>query len=476
MFGTNRSQQAQEATAAGGVVENNTILRPGTHATYIPNKLGKATDYTLVRFLTPVGDDGHFLEPLNPHGDVEKPYSCLGAAFARVELADLYINRVRHTFISTIHDEDGDGNQIPFDMQTPLGHIANKCGWNAYADSIKRSKGYPRNVPETWDQFKESGCFTQPSTCLLLQVFASTINSVTPLDSRKQPTSIFGVFAIKPSAEKAFLPLITTKIDPNGPLVGSNIPDHARLLDPVLGHAVYLKRRDEAAKAGGHPKINYVLEADFRQVSPLDPKVVSQFWIPWERVLNIPTVEEQVEMLVSLLGAEAVDFGLKGTIYERYVPASVIGASAGIEYERRKKAVLEALPIVAPAGHGQTAHPQQSHYPQQPQHPQQPQYQQPSLPSMPEMPHMPARPTTPPPPRWDVPPAGSTPVPPQVDLPKTQAAPVGRPFEAAPAAPVNPPTVPSNPPRSPMDLQNLLAQGASMIENGDLPDPDGLPF
>jgi hypothetical protein len=78
---------------------------------------------------------------------------------------------------------------------------------------------------------------------------------------------------------------------------------------------------------------------------PLDLTWVRSQRKPWDKILRLLTIEEQVEVLCTYFDVEAVDFALRGSPYEHLLPAEVRGS-----WDRLQgRGVTPIVPGVAPA-------------------------------------------------------------------------------------------------------------------------------
>jgi len=166
----------------------------------------------------------------------------------------------------------------------------------------------------------------------VVQGMAKQINGVVRKNLKKQVDWVFpAIFVIPKSAEAEFLTDITKPKDQSEPLSENNnfFGDFCSCSE---GHMLRLARYTNISKQQGNAKqrkkTTYSLKLD--DSMPITSEQVYGSMRPWSEIIHIPTVEETIEILTDLFEPTAVDFGLRSTPFDRYIPENAAGSAGHI--------------------------------------------------------------------------------------------------------------------------------------------------
>lgn len=320
-------------------------LVDGSGYEWIPSKLSSFSAVTRLRFLPSFEDNGQELDALIPGGDKTIPDTCLGDAFVKEQVCSTFKNNVRALTITSLAVRDRKGNPIPLAKQTVADSIVKSFNWMCFSSSIRVQRGYAATVPEQWADMHKRKVTNEepPKTALLVRCLAFQIDDQVKYDENKRMSSTLGVFHIPASALGGFYENILKRRDQKLGFIPSNIPAQSDFFSCKAGYSLDLTKTQKRGKDNS-VSASYSLTS-FEQ-TPLPAEEVFKLYKPWEQIIQYPTVEDQIEFFLELLGPEAVDFGLRESPYASYIPAAVRGAAKGLLREQMNKAQLESLPVV----------------------------------------------------------------------------------------------------------------------------------
>ena len=334
--------QATTNSAPRGTVEN-LMMQESSGLTLIPNKLSKPENNTRIRLIPMSDGDGNIYSGLIPDGQVKTPLACLDDSFSYLEIARIWSYGKEVVWLSSILPNDEEGKPVQMMDKSPSRLVIGNYVYKMLSEIARTSKGYPVNLPQHWFDFHDRKVANNvPSSQLLVQAVAYEING-SPL---AQPQA--GVFCIPDGALPNFEINLLQKIDNNSPLVPGNLVNDA--FSPEHGKLLVLQRVDDPTKKGlnNKPKVTYHLQ--FAQPVPMGADVLRTVYRPWNQVLRFMTINEQIKLLLEYFPPDVVDFGLRRTPYQKYLPDDVRGSSGNIQPETQKLTEIKNMPNYRPDG------------------------------------------------------------------------------------------------------------------------------
>jgi hypothetical protein len=316
------------------------ILLPESGATLVSAYL-KDKNNTVIRMLPAFDENGKEEVTLNPDGSSDAKEEALGQAFVSLEICNFYKGG-RHSFISNVKEEDREGRPAP-GGQSPAHKFMRRLRYKLWEQITKKERGYKLDVPEHWLAWHENNIVTDPQVQYAVQCMAKEINGEIRLNMKKEAEWIApAVFLIPSSAFKTFSPKITERRDPNKPLSLTN-NRFGDFCSCSGGHLLRLvKYVTKVGKQGMGSGTVYDLLLD--DPCPLDVETAAQYVRPWEEILNIPTVEDTIEILANCFEPVALDFAFRGTPYHRYLDATYAGLADTIA-EALKPEEIKGMPV-----------------------------------------------------------------------------------------------------------------------------------
>jgi len=414
--------------------------------------------FTRIRMLPELTEvDGVWDEgcAINPSGD---PEDLLGPTFFKAEMASVYKDGTRTEFFGNVNipeDETKIGGWSA--TKTCLIQLRRKLGEQHYR--LKRGMPISEDIPEDWLRWAEVNpkemphgehprlrAIEAPFLKRLIQCFVSVEASVSFGDGRWKEG--VGVLALPASAYTVFEGHIKQRINPGEDLSPSNcmFGDYCSLAGGSLMQMDVFSPPIEPGKKADPKQVKYSLSLVPNSVTPFRSEDVQGFWKPWEEILDLPTsYEEDVLRLGKILGNKEVGFGLRGSVYQRFVPEEWLELAKDIA-PGLKKEEMDALQRT-----GTT--------PAQAAAPVIPSNFQPTTPAP-----APSPSAAPAPAPTQAPPVATTPAP----APVPQAPPVATmPTQAPPAAAAvtPPPAAPVPTPQEPDKFEQILSAQAKQLQD-----------
>ena len=307
---------------------DNRLLETDSDYELIENYLKSDDDCTIFRMLPSFDENGSEELALNPAGgdDIQ---DIVGNCFCILEVCDIWKNG-KTTFVSSIQPQDREGNSTPSGW-SPAMWFMRRLGYKIYAQSMKDQRGQALDIPRHWIKWNQ-GTISKPQDMFVVQGMAKQINGVVRKNLKKQVDWVFpAIFVIPKSAEAEFMTDITKPKDQSEPLSESN-NFFGDFCSCDAGHMLRLARYTNINKASENKKqrkkTTYSLKLD--DSMPLTSEQVYGSMKPWSEIIHIPTVEETIEILMDLFEPTAVDFGLRNTPFDRYIPESAAGSAGHI--------------------------------------------------------------------------------------------------------------------------------------------------
>lgn len=351
----------------GTTIHELPTLNPNSGFTWLSNQL-KGEGYSVFRFLPPFDDNGNEMEFMIAGADPNNMETALSSAFYQVEMATLYRGGVSKRVITSLSPVDRRGNPTPHADRTVASCVIGRFNYSVIAAKMLAQKGYEHSIPKEWIEKYDRKITNEqrPAAVTMVQALAFVINGISNRNGAGTIVPTPGVLIFQQSALKSLFTMLKTKKSWEAPISQSNLADHCDLFSCSNGH---LARYTVAYENGKDNRPRPVYSLISAEPAPIAPAQASGIVKPWDKVLTLPTVEDQVELFVEYLGPDVVDFCLSESPYGEYVPASVRGAGKGIKAIYQKMDALKALPQNPNMGYQQTAAPQQQY--QQPAAPQQ---------------------------------------------------------------------------------------------------------
>jgi len=311
---------------------------------WIPAKLSSYQSVTRLRFLPSFDERGQELDALVPDGNKENPDTCLGDAFIKEEVFASYKNGVQALTITSLNPLDRKGNPIPMTNRTVANNIVGAYNWQCATSELRTQKGYEATAPDNWVQLfrKKVTNNNKPKSALLTRCLAIQVDGQCRYDQQKNISPYLGVFQIPASALASFYENLLKRRDPKVGFVPSNMVAQADMFSCRSGYSIELSK---TLKKGQDGKDSAVYTLTAFEPTPLPVDQVLQMYQPWDKLIVYPTIEDQIEFFVDLLGPEAVDFGLRESPFASYIPAAIQGAAKGIVREQLKWDQVKALPV-----------------------------------------------------------------------------------------------------------------------------------
>jgi len=308
----------------------NYILQEDSGYVWLQNWLTDLSNVTRFRIL-PAMEEGQELTPLNPEATSETPLQeIIGEVFYVAEIVNM-LGSKRLTYISAAN-ADAAGEAPPGDWSPTRVTVHNLR--KKIEEQIKRKgRHLPTDIPKAWFSLAEGkfpfSALPYPNELFLVQCMAIEVNGHTRKNLQTNAIEWIApaVLALPSSATTHFLDAIKTRAA-EGPLSTENnlFGDFCTCKG---GHLLQLKKMTKKAQKTSGGSFTYDLYK--QQQLPLDAAKAAAMWKPWEDILRVPTVEQTIQWLLTALGPEALDFGLRGTPYENYVPDDCRGTAEAIK-------------------------------------------------------------------------------------------------------------------------------------------------
>ena len=344
-------------------IQYETIGRRFKDGVYVvPNRF-EISKTSILRFLNPVDPEGNEYPIYTAKSTI--PAECLGMAFCRVTVANVFLKQKRKIFngyITTLPvNKEGKSHRA---FNSPAEAVLKKlnfeldCGWH------EQLRGLKPHVPEAWMYaFKTKETFTvRPYERLLVQVIHFQQNNQPLLDAAGNPAAYVGVLELPSNmAEKLYENLQSPTSKPGGSTDIFSIAGGHQAVVSVMANLTGKTR-------SGEPKKTYIISAG--DSYPLNKTSTMSHWRTWTDILDLQYPEDQIQELIEMLGADIVDYGLRWhPIWREYIPKEIKDISLAIPYasvknprDAGKEETGDTSQQVAPV---QTTHVQMPSQPQQ---------------------------------------------------------------------------------------------------------------
>lgn len=307
---------------------------------YIPNKLSKPGEdgkdkKTEIRMLPFVdADTGEIFDPLHPQGNPNNIRDSLGVAFIRAELLQFFKSGM-HTFLTSVYEEDKEGN--PIKESTPWYVFMNRMRFKI-AEITNQLKQGGKIEPgiEHWGRFRESN-FARPQYLYFIQVLAKRINGEVKKSNGKITPIGPGVFAIPRYIQTRttfFNDMLSVDDEDEGRVELS--PQTCKLGDFYTlehGRPLRMSRLDQEGNT------SYAMELSKKEW-PLKVEDLPKLTAPWEEVLAIQYVEDQLAEIKKLMEPKMLAYAFRNSMYAPYIN------KMGIDIDIAKEIIEAEVPIV----------------------------------------------------------------------------------------------------------------------------------
>jgi hypothetical protein len=308
------------------------IFKEGVPHTWLQNFL---TEQNTTRFrILPAFTDGEEEIALNPDADQDTSMSDLfGYPAAVLELAT-GIGERRLTYISGNY-EDNEGRKVEDSWSVTKNMLA-RLKFKLRDTALLEEHGRKDlvDIPPSWRRWLNGNFrkyrLSDPKSHVCFQVVAAEINGAPVEDGRGNKT--WGgpyFFAVRLSAMDQFLQDLRTKADPSEPLTLKNniFGDFCSLEG---GQILMLRKIQKADAKNGSTNAAYNLKP-VGGAFPLKQDYVEKTFVDWDELVNVPTIEQAIELFASTFDGIAVDFALRDSrTYSEYIPQDYRGLSADI--------------------------------------------------------------------------------------------------------------------------------------------------
>jgi len=209
------------------------------------------------------------------------------------------------------------------------------------------------DCPESWIKkwmggLQPMGNLTRPADFWVMRCFVLQENGEKVVDGNGKDSYIAkALLCVSEVAFKTFIKTALTRLDPTQPFSFENSGMND-FVSSANGAQVVYQRTTTVTRAGQQGRTSYSLNA-LKQPWPITPAMLENAWMPWENTLNFMGVEDQVDLLIRMLGPEVVDFGLRpdfrdeeGAFYA-FCPENIRGMANGVTDGRYSDAILESL-------------------------------------------------------------------------------------------------------------------------------------
>ena len=313
---------------------------------WLTNKLSSASSYSWLRFMPSFDEQGNELAFLMENADPANLSAALADAFWSIELMQLYKNNTLHKVVTNIANEDSKGNAVRFPKPrkdksgkihpaaTPAGQVIQRFNWACKCNAKLVECGYdPIISPEMAALYatnvtgaRDGG--NRPQLLWLIQAIAYVLDGQSKKDENGEIIPTVGVFPFQSSAFDSLLNIISGMRNPTLPISQANLAPTNDIISCKGGHSVQYKAVWKPGE-DGRDRPSYSLSPSEHQ--PFTNEQLSEIFVPWQKLLPDPTIEESVEMMIGFLGGEAIDYGLRSSTYEDYIPQGFRGSAEHIE-------------------------------------------------------------------------------------------------------------------------------------------------
>jgi hypothetical protein len=354
-----RSGYSAAANTSNRTYEDKVMLcNEGYKHKWLQNYLsdGKQTHFRVLPSFT----DGIEDVALNPDGTQDTSmFELFGRVSAVLEVAT-GIGTRRYTFASGCF-EDNSGTTVN-DGWSVTKTILHRIRYKLRDMDTCKKHGAARlvDIPPSWNRWLNENFMrfrlSEPMSYVCFQVMASIINGEKVTDERGQAK--WGgpyILAIRRSAMDSFLADIRTKTDPEAPLSLSNNM-FGDFCSAAGGSILMLRKVKSEDARSNSDRASYSLRP-MPGAYELQQDYVEKTFVPWEDLIHLPTIEEAVELCAQTFDGIAVDFGLRDSVYEEYIPADYRGLSSDISDPVRQKERTAMLQGGAASGGAATSSP-----------------------------------------------------------------------------------------------------------------------
>ena len=340
-------------TGSGGAnyTHESNVLKPAaSKLRFITTRLSGMDKQTEFRIIPSVDEDGNIEVPLNPQYEHGAAVGTLVGGWAyNIEIVSGLGSPHSSTFVTAI---SGDANgDMPQERHTPTNNILYKVKWKIREMQVRKRKGLSmEGQPKDWLRYAAGKyplmSLPDPKKAWLVQGLCRKLDGQVFRNSEKKPQLMPGfVLMFGGTLFENMADSIGMRFDNDKPLTADSC-GFGDFISTAGGHTVVFSKfaKKDPQNPERKAKTTYKVQRSPQGHVPMTDQHIQKFFVPWDKIIHIPTVEQSIEMLIKVLGPEMVDFGLKGTKYEDYLEANVSGASAGIPETVNTKELENAVP------------------------------------------------------------------------------------------------------------------------------------
>jgi hypothetical protein len=261
--------------------------------------------------MIPAFYEGQMELALNPEGgEVD---AAIGRCFYKCEVIQ-FLGRKKLTMVTSVSG-DSAGNAPP-DRWTPAKAGMRRLRYKMEEQQLKKQLNMQTDCPPQWFQWmRGNGGIREPNDLWLVQGLCYESNGRIKQNQGKVEWITPIVFGIPVSAQEDFFEQITTRHNPDEPLSAANnrfgdfcTPEHGRMLE------FYKRTKGEGKKK----KTEYRVRPG--NSVPIAVDNMAGTWMEWEDIIDIPTIERSIELLIDTFDGPAIDYALRESSYYDYVP------------------------------------------------------------------------------------------------------------------------------------------------------------
>jgi len=237
----------------------------------------------------------------------------------------------QYTYLSS--SKQTNAGTILNDRWSPTDVVTNRLlGWRKLIQDIYKGARYPKNplgyfaeqypdIPRIfvrWFACMKYGPVSSPSNVGLVQAYTFTEHGKDVLDEHGQPAvGTNRIITLSSSCMVSMMSGLLTRLK-SGPIdIKNNLLGDWCSLEGGQIATVYTSKADGSTK----------YDIRLNEFYPL----AESAWVPWDELVDYPTVEEQIDMMVDALTGPVVDSCLRGSdVYADYIPEDIRGTGEDI--------------------------------------------------------------------------------------------------------------------------------------------------
>jgi hypothetical protein len=307
-----------------GFQTTNLMFKPGVQHTWIDSYLGE-NGATSIRVIPSFDTEGNEEIALNPEGTPDMDNEDVIGQVAYTVNVAVDVGPTNMMFATdNTHNKEG---ELVSSGWSPSKLVLRRMKYKLQEVKILKGAHQSVDVPGSWCAWAQRKYgIKEPSELVLVQAMCNQLNGkpITDLSTGQPKWLSPGVFAIPRSAQTVFINELKSRADVTQDLSESNnmFGDFCSLAG---GRMLMLKKYKSQEKG-----VNFKYALKAMEPCPLDIETARAIWVPWEDIIYTPCVEEQIDLLIAAFDGAAVDYGLRDTEYDEYIPDEYRGSSKNI--------------------------------------------------------------------------------------------------------------------------------------------------